>query len=215
MRCSSSLTSTTSCPSTWRMKRQELEFRGLDPAQAALTARRALGKPAAHPRPRARRRDRAVAAERPTGPPLRAADLAQAHGVHRCRDRGARPRHRCQHGHLRRGQRRVADVVPYEDRTGSSTWCRAPADPLRRMVGRRGRLLAWIPRSLLSFRSQSRFLSHVAVFGITSATLTGRGDSIRLDGTAGSPDTFAMHGVPSAPGRPSIGATSWKGPTRW
>ena len=48
---------------------------------------------------------------------------------------------------------------------------------------------------LLSFRSQIRSLSHVAAFGITSATLTGRGDSVRLDGAEVSPDTFAMLGV--------------------
>ena len=93
------------------MKRQELESRGLDRAAAALTARRALGKPAAHPRPRARRLDRAVAAERAAGRPLRAADAAQAPGVHCRRDRDARARHRCKHGHLQRGQHRAADAV--------------------------------------------------------------------------------------------------------
>ena len=41
------------------------------------------GEPAAHPRPRARRLDRAVAAGRGAGCPLRATDLAQALGVHR------------------------------------------------------------------------------------------------------------------------------------
>ena len=66
------------------------------------------GEPAAHPRPRARRLDRAVAAERGAGRPLRAADLAQALGVHRCRGRDARARHRREHGHFQRGQHRAA-----------------------------------------------------------------------------------------------------------
>ena len=55
---------------------------------------------------------------------------------------------------------------------------------------------------LPSFRSQVRSLSHVAAFGITSATLTGQGDSVRLDGAEVSPDTFAMLGVRPVLGRP-------------
>ena len=55
---------------------------------------------------------------------------------------------------------------------------------------------------LLSLRSEIRSLSHVAALGITTATLTGRGDPVRLDGAQVSPDTFAMLGVRPALGRP-------------
>ena len=55
------------------------------------------------------------------------------------------------------------------------------------------------------FRSQIQLLSHVAALGITSATLTGQGDAVRLDGAQVSLDTFAMLGVQPLLGRPFAG----------
>ena len=55
---------------------------------------------------------------------------------------------------------------------------------------------------LLSLRSEIQSLSHVAALGITTATLTGQGDPVRLDGAQVSPDSFAMLGVRPSLGRP-------------
>ena len=55
------------------------------------------------------------------------------------------------------------------------------------------------------FRSQIQSLSHVAALGVTSATVTGQGDAVRLDGAQVSPDTFAMLGVQPLLGRPFEG----------
>ena len=68
---------------------------------------------------------------------------------------------------------------------------------------------------LLSLRSEIRSLSHVAALGITTATLTGRGDPVRLDGAQVPPDTFAMLDCGRRSDAPLSAATGWAAPTRW
>ena len=184
------------------MKRQELEASGLDPAAAALAARRALGN---LPLTRDHVRDVWIA------PWLPGALQDVRYGLRILR------RHP--------GFAAVAIVtlalgvgantaifsvvntvlltpLPYDDSDRLVHIVQNAGGPMTSDGPAPQALAALDTVQLLSFRSQIESLSHVAAFGITSATLTGQGDSVRLDGAEVSPDTFAMLGVRPALGRP-------------
>jgi putative ABC transport system permease protein len=52
-----------------------------------------------------------------------------------------------------------------------------------------------------AFRAQTRTLSHVVAYGITTRAVTARGESVGLDGAQVSADAFEMLGVPALVGR--------------
>ena len=184
------------------MKRQELQSSGLDPAAAALTARRALGN---LPLTRDHVRDVWIA------PWLQSVAQDIRYGLRTLRRHPGFTAVAVATLGLGIGANTaifsVVNTVlltplPYEDSDRLVHIVQNAGAPMT-SDGPAPRALAALDTvQLLSFRSQIRSLSHVAAFGITSATLTGQGDSVRLDGAEMSPDTFAMLGVRPVLGRP-------------
>ena len=184
------------------MKRQELESRGLDRAEAAAAARRALGN---LPLTRDHVRDVWIA------PWLQSVAQDVRYGLRTLRRHSGFTAVAVATLALGIGANTaVFSVVntvlltplPYEDSDRLVHIVQNAGAPMT-SDGPAPRALAALDTvQLLSFRSQIRSLSHVAAFGITSATLTGQGDSVRLDGAEVSPDTFAMLGVRPVLGRP-------------
>ena len=184
------------------MKRQEMESRGLDRAEAAAAARRALGN---LPLTRDHVRDVWIA------PWLQSVAQDVRYGLRTLRRHSGFTAVAVATLALGIGANTaVFSVVntvlltplPYRDSDRLVHIVQNAGAPMT-SDGPAPRALAALDTvQLLSFRSQIRSLSHVAAFGITSATLTGQGDSVRLDGAEVSPDTFAMLGVRPVLGRP-------------
>ena len=184
------------------MKRQELESRGLDPAAAALRARRALGN---LPLTRDHVRDVWIA------PWLESVLQDVRYGLRTLRRHPGFSAIAIVTLALGIGANTaifsVVNTVlltplPYADSDRLVHIVQNPGGPVTSDGPAPQALAALDTVQLLSFRSQIRSLSHVAAFGITTATLTGQGDSVRLDGAQVSPDTFPMLGVRPALGQP-------------
>ena len=196
------------------MKRQELESRGLDPAAAALRARHALGN---LPLTRDHVRDVWIA------PWLQSVLQDVRYGLRTLQRRPGFTAVAVVTLALGIGANTaifsVVNTVlltplPYEDADRLVHVVQNAGGPMTSDGPAPQALAALDTLQLLSFRSQIRSLSHVAAFGITSATLTGQGDPVRLDGAEVSPDTFACSVCGRRSDGPSIGATSGKAPTR-
>ena len=88
--------------------------------------------------------------------------------------------------------------LPYKD---ADRWVRIVerTDP-GRSASTTLRVAGITPPELIALRSQAHTLSHVGVYVQTTVTLTGRGETVRLDGTRVSPVVLAMTSV-----RPILG----------
>ena len=184
------------------MKQQELESRGLDRAAAATAARRALGN---LPLTRDHVRDVWIA------PWLQSVVQDVRYGLRTLRRHPGFAAVAIATLALGIGANTaifgVVNAVlltplPYRDSDQLVYIVQNPDGPMTSEGPAPRALAALDAAQLVSFRSRVRSLSHVAALGITSSTLTGQGDPVRLDGAQVSPDTFAMLGVQPLLGRP-------------
>jgi putative ABC transport system permease protein len=100
--------------------------------------------------------------------------------------------------------------LPYEDADRLVHIVQRPGAGVTSAASAAGRAPAGAPAALdasqlAAFRAHTRTLKYAVAYGITTATLTGRGEPIRLDGAQVSPHTFAMLGTPPLIGRTFAG----------